>query len=110
MKYEVEQKFRVGDLLATERALRDLGATVTSSIKQSDTYFSHPARDFRKTDEILRLRCDGDANCITYKGPRIDSETKTRLEIEIDLEAGDSNAERSAVYAECSGSMSGLMS
>ena len=45
-------------------------------------------RDFAQTDEALRLRRKGDANYITYKGPKIDATTKTRREIELPLAPG----------------------
>ena len=49
---------------------------------QSDTYFAAPHRDFAKTDEALRIRSlDGQA-VLTYKGPKLDSVSKTREELE----------------------------
>jgi adenylate cyclase class 2 len=89
MKYEVEQKFRVSDSVATEQMLAALGCRLGEGVVQVDTYFSHPARDFRETDEVLRLRCDGDTNFITYKGPKIDQQTKTRVELELALPPGE---------------------
>src|SRR5205085_570940 len=53
-----------------------------------DQYFNHPARDFGRTDEALRLRRVGDQNFITYKGPKIDAATKTRRELELPLPSG----------------------
>jgi adenylate cyclase class 2 len=87
--YEVEIKFRLLDRAATERRLCDLGARMREPIAQSDTYFSHPCRDFARTDEALRLRRDGDQVAITWKGPRLDAATKTRREIELPLAAAD---------------------
>ena len=86
--FEVEQKFRVDDLSPVRQRLNALGATLEAPIEQVDTYFSHPARDFAVTDEALRLRRVGERNCITYKGPKIDSETKTRRELELPLPDG----------------------
>src|SRR5207253_11380761 len=68
--------------------LAELGARFTDSIEQTDHYFKHPARDFAKTDEALRLRQVGAENFITYKGPRVDSTTKTRRELELPLPSG----------------------
>lgn len=56
---------------------------------QSDRYYAHPARDFALTDEALRLRRAGAANRITYKGPKISAESKTRRELELELPEGD---------------------
>jgi adenylate cyclase class 2 len=85
MIYEVEQKFPVADLVETEARLADLNAVVAPPMRELDRYFAHPARDFAETDEALRIRSVGDVNCVTYKGPRIDSTTKTRHEIELPL-------------------------
>lgn len=81
--YEIEIKSRVGDLRDLENRIRDLGGEFKNEIFQEDFYFQHPCRDFRKTDEALRIRKERDEVFITYKGPRIDRETKTRAEIEI---------------------------
>ena len=83
--YEVELKFSVADPPALEQRLGALGAKWHAPIDQIDRYFNHPCRDFARTDEALRLRHDGDGVAITWKGPRIDTATKTRREIELPL-------------------------
>ena len=83
--YEVEQKFRVADPAALEAKLVGLAARFREPVEQVDRYFAHPCRDFVKTDEALRLRRVGDDVATTWKGPRIDSATKTRLELELGL-------------------------
>ncbi len=88
MSYEVELKFPVADLPAFAQKLIDLAIPVSSVNEEIDVYFAHPARDFARTDEALRLRRKGDANFITYKGPKIDATTKTRREIELPLGPG----------------------
>ncbi|MCA9167353.1 MAG: class IV adenylate cyclase, partial [Planctomycetales bacterium] len=65
--------------------LEPLGVTLPEAIDQIDRYFAHPARDFLQTDEALRLRSVGDQEYLTYKGARIDSTTKTRRELELEL-------------------------
>ena len=92
MKFEVEQKFRVADLVPVKAQLLTLGARREEPIVQVDRYFAHPARDFAQTDEALRIRQVGDRNFITYKGPKIDRVTKTRREIELPLGAGAEQA------------------
>lgn len=88
MQYEVEQKFPVGDLSAVASRLGELGARFGPAVEQVDRYFAHPARDFATTDEALRIR-QVDQRCwVTYKGPKIDTTTKTRQEIELPLGAG----------------------
>ena len=88
MSYEVELKFPVPDLRAFAEHLIDLAVPISPAQEEIDVYFAHPARDFAQTDEALRLRRKGDANCITYKGPKIDATTKTRREIELPLGPG----------------------
>lgn len=89
MHFEVEQKFPVADAAAFESRLVELGVTLGGPVTQLDQYFAHPNRDFARTDEALRIRRVGDKNFVTYKGPKIDSETKTRQEIELPLAGGD---------------------
>ena len=89
MSYEVELKFRVPDLAAFSRQLAGQGTPISLSQEEIDVYFAHPARDFVRTDEALRIRRKADANYITYKGPKIDATTKTRREIELTLGTGD---------------------
>jgi len=84
--YEVELKFPAPDTLVLEQRLIALAARWHELVDQSDRYFNHPCRDFAVTDEALRLRRDGDRVVITWKGPRIDTATKTRREIELPLE------------------------
>ncbi len=92
MNYEVEQKFPVADMAALEAELASLGATVSEPRLEVDLYYAHPARDFAKTDEALRIRRRGRSNFITYKGPKLDKTTKTRREIELSLEPGEASA------------------
>lgn len=78
---EVEVKVRAQHA-DVERRLEDLGAERVAEKKQEDVYFAAPHRDFASTDEALRVRReDGDAY-VTYKGPKMDDETKTREEHE----------------------------
>jgi len=88
MSYEVELKFPVPDLPAFARKLTDSGIPISPAQEEIDVYFAHPSRDYARTDEALRLRRKGDANCVTYKGPKIDATTKTRREIELPLAPG----------------------
>jgi len=88
MQWEVEQKFRLSDGQAAATKLAALGARFSKPLQQADQYFNHPARDFAKSDEALRLRQVGNDNFITYKGPKIDPATKTRRELELPLPQG----------------------
>jgi adenylate cyclase, class 2 len=94
MPYEVEMKFPVTDLAALESRLVELGATIAAPQLEADVYFSHPARDFAKTDEALRIRRKGSSTSVTYKGPKIDATTKTRREIDVTLPSGEHAAQQ----------------
>ncbi len=85
--YEVELKFPLARRAAVEAALVRLAARSCPAIEQADVYFAHPSRDFAQTDEALRLRREGDAVAITWKGPRLGQAAKTRREIELPLAA-----------------------
>ncbi len=97
MPYEVEQKFRLTDVAGFEQRLAKIALSIEPAVLQVDQYFAHPARNFAQTDEALRIRSVGGQNWVTYKGPKIDTTTKTRREIEIPFESGEHAATR---YAE----------
>ncbi|MDZ4684492.1 MAG: class IV adenylate cyclase [Planctomycetaceae bacterium] len=92
--FEVELKFRITEPDRLRSKLDELGATWGEPVPQRDRYFAHPSRDFAVTDEALRLRTVGDANVLTYKGPEIDTLTKTRREIEVPIADGVDQAAR----------------
>ena len=77
---EVEIKFKADR--SVENKIKELADFVCEKIEE-DVYFNSPVRDFRESDEALRLRRDGEGVKMTYKGPKVDAETKTREEIEI---------------------------
>jgi adenylate cyclase, class 2 len=93
MKYEVEMKFPVSDMAALESRLAAMHIDVGRPQLELDVYFSHPARDFAVTDEALRIRRKGQQNFITYKGPKIDTTTKTRREIDLPLPNDEESAQ-----------------
>ncbi len=92
MPIEVEQKYPLTDPNAILALLTTLGAIAQPPITQVDTYYAHPERDFAATDEALRIRHVGEANCITYKGPKLNATSKTRREIELPLATGEQSA------------------
>jgi adenylate cyclase class 2 len=90
MQLEVEQKYPVTDHAQLRTQLSALGCLFHAPLEQADLYFAHPARNFKDTDEALRLRrgvAEGGSDDvrITYKGPKLDSTTKTRREIELPI-------------------------
>ena len=89
---EIEIKYRADDFAELEKRLREWNAEPREDRSDIDEYFQAPHRDFARTDEAFRLRKIGAANFVTYKGPRTDAATKTRLEIEVPLAEGDEPA------------------
>lgn len=63
-----------------------------AAVQETDIYFNAPDRDFRKTDEALRLRTvitlpEGTAQTlVTYKGAKLDKTSSTRRELETAVE------------------------
>ena len=83
--WEVEQKFRLPVELAIEERLGQLDAKAIGIENHVDTYLRHPCRDFRETDEALRIRSINGVAWVTYKGPRLAGSVKIRPEIELPL-------------------------
>jgi len=87
-----------------ETILRVGGVTKNSEM-QTDIYYDHPCRSFGETDESVRVRHitrtgglslseTGHAPIeLTYKGPKVDKTTKTRLEYTVDLVDSESMAQ-----------------
>ncbi len=105
--YEVEVKVEADHDAVRER-LDALDAEFLGTVRQSDTYYDAPHRDFAETDEAFRIRRetvaggedggrgnsggadDGETHAeLTYKGPKVDAESKTREEIETRVESGE---------------------
>ncbi|MCX7666208.1 MAG: class IV adenylate cyclase [Gemmataceae bacterium] len=90
---EIEIKYRL-DAPETVRAFfTNSGVRFLETRQDADYYLNAPDRDFARTDEALRLRRIGRENFLTYKGPRYDTTTKTRREIELELKPGEEVAE-----------------
>lgn len=83
--YEVECKVRA-DHDSVRKRLEAIGGDRIESVEQEDIYYDAPDRDFAETDEALRIRVEraGEAmeTRLTYKGPLVDNESKTREEAE----------------------------
>lgn len=88
---EVEVKAHINSFSDVKKKLEEINAVKTKFEHQKDTYFNNPNyRDFEKTDEALRIRkttTDGKTEIIlTYKGAKIDDISKTRKELEVNVE------------------------
>ncbi|MHA2027672.1 MAG: class IV adenylate cyclase [Candidatus Thorarchaeota archaeon] len=95
--YEVEVKVAIDSYEEMEKRVLKLGAKKINREVQIDSYYDHPCRTFHDTDEALRVRSrqsiendliDSTRGLIelTYKGPKIDSTTKTRIETSVNLD------------------------
>jgi adenylate cyclase class 2 len=94
MRFEVEQKHPVKDVAALVAELEQRGVTIGPSVEQVDHYFNHPSRDFAQTDEALRIRSTRGKSFVTFKGPKLDTATKTRRELELPLDLDDTDGAR----------------
>ena len=86
---EIEIKSYCNDHGPVRDKLAARGARHAGSAVERDTYYNHPARDFARTDEALRIRETGGSALLTYKGPKIGSLSKTRVEEEISVSDPD---------------------
>ncbi|MFB6252233.1 MAG: class IV adenylate cyclase [Halobellus sp.] len=108
--FEVELKLRASHE-TVRPAIEAAGATRLTSVSQVDTYYDAPHRDFAETDEALRIRqeeqqesSDADDSAdsgasdetetepttkLTYKGPLVDANSKTREEHETGVDDAD---------------------
>lgn len=70
----------------------DAAFSLNRTLEERDIYYQAPDRDFKKTDEALRIRrqdLEETAALLTYKGPKIDGLSNARVELEI--EVGDAD-------------------
>lgn len=90
--YEVELKVRADHERVRDR-LAAVEATDAGGVRQVDTYYDAPHREFAETDEAFRVRRqtpveggerrdDETVTKLTYKGPLVEAESKTRREHE----------------------------
>ena len=90
---EVEVKAKIESFDEMRKKLDEIGAVKVKTEHQEDRYFNSPVKDFAETDEALRIRetrSDEKHNLfITYKGPKIDAKSKTREEVEMEIEDAD---------------------
>lgn len=92
---EIELKASIGGMAPAEleQRMQAAGFCLRQDCLEWDTYYNAPDRDFKKTDEALRIRehrtPDGANVLITYKGPKLDALSNTRTEFETRVEDGD---------------------
>lgn len=100
--YEVEVKVRADHGAVLDR-IHEVDATPVGTVRQIDTYYDAPDRNFVETDEAVRVRREipieagetepaakaegtsipaDERTVLTYKGPKVDAASKTRAEAE----------------------------
>jgi adenylate cyclase, class 2 len=90
MAQEVEIKFRIGDLEALTRALKQAGfKNITPSTHEMNSLYDLPGQQLRKRGELLRLRKYGNLWVLTHKSKGKAGRHKVRAELETRVEKGD---------------------
>ena len=93
---EVEIKVKIDNPDEVRTRFKTKNGVYICSLLHEDTYFNMPEglRDFRRSDEALRIRKSTEFNrnnnrstketlyFLTYKGTKLNSQTKTRKELE----------------------------
>ncbi|MFO8018653.1 MAG: class IV adenylate cyclase [Promethearchaeia archaeon] len=99
---EVEIKVRITEPEKIRQKFEQLEGKYMLSLEHEDTYYNMPERlrDFRKTDEALRIRKSTEFQkedkqkgeitnfYLTYKGKKLDKVSKTREELETKVKDG----------------------
>lgn len=101
---EVEVKARARP--DTLQKMLDLGARPVGIEHHCDAYFNSPHHDFKESDEALRIRVKDQGARLTYKGPRLDLQTKSRREITVEI---DDPAAMEAILSALGFVMSGMV-
>jgi len=81
---EVEVKARAPP--GIEEKIAGLGGARTGAEVHLDLYFGSKSRNFAETDEALRIRIKEAGAFLTYKGPKLDPETKSRREVTVQVD------------------------
>jgi len=96
---EIELKASLAGIGTEAVAARaaELGFAEESACREEDVYFNGCGRDFRRTDEALRLRTHTEGGrtetLVTYKGPKLDERSQTREEREAAVADGETMRE-----------------
>ncbi len=81
---EVEAKAQCSPEI--EEKILEMGGKWIGVENHLDQYFNSPQHDFAKTDEALRIRIKEEGTRLTYKGPKLDSVTKSRKEVTVKVD------------------------
>jgi adenylate cyclase class 2 len=89
MPKEIEIKFRIDDMPAVIRSLKQAGFTcVTPSTHEMNTMYDLPGQKLRKRGELLRLRKYGETWVLTHKAKGKSGRHKTRVELQTEVKDG----------------------
>ncbi|MCC5828553.1 MAG: class IV adenylate cyclase [Phycisphaeraceae bacterium] len=94
---EIEAKMALPDSIRHRlpAAILDLGGIHAASLREHNTFLDRPGTDLRKRDQGLRIRREHNTHgehqrtVVTFKGPRSESELKSRQEIEFRVDDPD---------------------
>lgn len=96
---EVEIKIKVKDRVLLEDKLLKAGFLKGNLVKESDIYFDNQAHQIKDSDSALRIRsCENltlnhEKHFMTYKGPKLDTVSMTRKEVEMQIEDAQTGKE-----------------
>lgn len=97
MSIEIEVKMRLKDINELEGRLSAVGGKRCREMIEINTYLDTAGGTLRSSDQGLRVRVETPLNpelppvaTMTYKGPRANSEVKSRTELEVVVEPGAS--------------------
>src|SRR6202023_665661 len=89
MPNEIEIKFRIENLPALTRALKQAGfRQITRSTHEMNSLYDLPGQRLRKRGELLRLRKYGETWVLTHKAKGNAGRHKVRVELETRVENG----------------------
>ena len=90
MPNEIEIKFRIENLPALTRALKQADfKQITRSTHEMNSLFDLPGQQLRKRGELLRLRKYGETWVLTHKAKGKAGRHKARVELETRVENGE---------------------
>lgn len=92
---EIEIKARIKSPDEIRGLILKEGGIFSEIENHEDIYFNHPSRDFAETDEAFRIRTVNTETFITYKGPKIGTAAKSRIEREVSV--GDNETMRDII-------------
>lgn len=85
-KFEIEQKYKIRNPAPVRRQLKKMGARLVVSGAEKNELWDF-GNLLKKKNSVLRLREAGGKATLTFKGPRLKSKYKKRIETETSVNA-----------------------